>query len=297
MIPARTRINITPSWIAGGPRFGIPFDLTKGLTLGNLWMAKINYEIAKLSGGDFELQWQDKHAWNQSPFYQETFVEHGRTQCLYAEDQMRAFGVIPDKVSYETDTFDLTWKVWNRMPFSKYMGGQNYMIGIFPCKMLSTIAMNTTVMHPWWITSMVVADMMSGRNCAVHGMDCVEGHSAYYLIAKHVQQACSKKGTPFFPEAPVTKLVSAPLLFKEDGTKIAGSDPVATNRFLVKNMIDAGLEPDRLWDFMENKCFKGGLRYENLVMMEAQQEIFMRSFNPDVIITNEEWDALLDGKI
>lgn len=293
MIPARTRVNITPAWMAGGPEIGIDFDLTKGLTLGNLWVAKLNYEIARLTGGDFEVQWQEYHAQGQGNHYADVFMNHGRAQCEAAILQMEAFGIHPDAVTYEMDTFPLSWRVWNRMPFSNYLEGQNYYLGLTPCNRPGTMSMNLAPLHPWWITSMVVSDMVSGRNFGVHGMDCIEGHSAYNLIAWHVQQTCTEDGDPFFPTSPVPKLVSVPLLLKEDGSKISGSDPVVTNRFFVKSMIDAGLEPSRLWSFLERKCFRGGRGYENLVIRGASQESFMKAFNSDVIITNKEWDDLI----
>jgi hypothetical protein len=296
-------------------------------------LAKLSMEAARLTGGTFTLRCQHLWATRDDGSWQ-LYVKHARKnldelQNLGIEPSHRnaflSHGMSPEWAIQYTDDrglIDAYWhalrldELWGNWPNDPRMAAHND-TEVMVCDDKSWYMHHLASKHPYILFAQMVGEIATGRNLLIRGDDHIQDKAfadAFYpLIAKvhyrlsDFDRQCEKTPAQFF----------LPKIVRADGGVLSSSSGPASAGYYVKDILAAGVCPDRLWKFM-GRVLWGSYEAAEKVACNWSQQIpvrpeemhlrpgphagarsVMESILPHPQIRDDEWQRLLSsgGKV
>lgn len=216
MKPCNVRFNPTPNG---------------DLHIGHIYVAMVNWTLAKRTGGKFVLRFDDnQEIWS----YRQTIEDNMNTCTRIIEDLMR-FGIVPHKVSSQRDSHQAVMATMMRLnggPITEtsYVWSDNS-----PEVVGNDIAYYA---YNYPMTAEKVAwDFMEEINCIVRGEDLITEAALYSHI-------CEKW------RLPQPRQIYLPRMLGYDGQELSKTNGVPT----IRKMLDSGYSVGDIWDIMAEAC-------------------------------------------
>jgi len=275
-LPLHTRFRISPSGQAH---------------VGHWLLAKLSMEAARLTGGTFTMRCQQLWATRDHGSW-DLYVKHAQENM----DELQALGIrpshpnvflshgmSPDWGVQLTDDRGLIDAYWHRLRLDELWGNwpndprlvMVTMTEPTACDYLSFALTQGASKHPYVQFAQMVGDVTTGRNCLIRGTDHTQDKAfadAFYpLIAKlhynlpDFERQCEKTPCQFF----------MPRVERTDGDTISSSSGPASAGYYVRDIIEAGVPPDRLWKFMGRVLYGSYERADEMLVRFTQQVPFV----------------------
>jgi len=292
--------------------------------IGHWVLGKLSMEAARLTGGTFTMKSQylwatrEIETWEKFEAFAHKNLED--LQALGVEpshpNAFLAHGMSPDwRIQYTDDRglIDAYWHalhlddLWGNWPNDPRLVGPEA-TEVMPCDYLSWNLTQLSSKHPYLQFAQMVGEITTGRNCLIRGSDHIQDKAfadAFYpLIAKiHYRlpdwdRQCQYTPAQFFLSR----------IGRTGGDTISSSSGPGSAGFYVKDIIAAGVPPDKLWKFM-GRVLWGSYENAEKVACDWSQQIPMRpeqnhlrggpqsgarsvmeSILPIPRINDEEWD-------
>jgi hypothetical protein len=276
-----SRINITPSGVTP----------IRSATIGNLWTARVNHQLARASGGTFVIEFEDVLIKSMSIQYR----DDRRPYCEEIVAQLANYGVSPSPpdelaafdmpidcgVMLESDYMPLMQFAWKHLlPFRKAYGEWPAYQTCDTHAVAETISINGGL-HPFILLSRALLDWVSMRSAFVNGDECAASQSGYALVATMLYNAAPQQNT-----IPVLRVGSG--RGDMEALKISVSSTPETNPFYVGVCLEAGLTYHELFGYLEAVAVRPGCNFRVREVVDM-----LGSLEPWPVIVESHWRAFL----
>ncbi len=289
------------------------FTPTGPAHIGHVWTAYINWQMARITGGQFWYRFEDVLAM-QNKHLREPVREGGLPLAQhYAEENladMTAIGLPPSKGCLWRQSrhsiADYYWKLY----------GFEHVFGPWPGELREGMRhppwganVDTAAEHPYVTLSRVSADIATGCNVVLRGVSLAHENSMYmmwaHLLLAHLPLDKRKEAIPklrYIPELKWTEGREVGAAAYARATRISSSSPDAVGNVFVKDVLDAGISGETLFEYLEKIYYHRPLTYTERVheyLTPGSQVITnfaanVHPMNPYPLVHRHDWERFLE---
>jgi len=249
-VPLHTRFRLSPSG---------------GVHIGHAALALLSYEAARVTGGTFTLRCESlKPSRCTSRWANYKRCAQQNIDDLIAlglePSPVRAFLSFADmspnwRIEYTDDRnlVDYYWRelgcrdLWGEWPYGddEENDWHSYILGYY-CQGWP---------HPYKMMAQTVGDVCTRRNCLIRGADHLHEAAWFNAYAQAIARRHFDRGQWDHAAEYVATQWFLPKLVRDSGLPLSSSNPDETTGFYVKDFLETGIPPERLFQFIGKTLF------------------------------------------
>lgn len=278
------------------------FTPTGPAHIGHAFMARINRELARRTGGTFVYRVEDilaavagaadwRHGRREVGQENVASLEALGLTASPPEELVAQSFEAASGLRWQSEHLEMTQFYWRQFGFARWFGpwplpaipGQNYE--------RASVMIATHALHPFPTLHRVVEDYVTGRTAIVRGLDIMEESALYGTLSRMVGSG--------FLAAREPEQCYLPLVYKAGGKKLSSSDPQNTKPMFVRDVLEAGRTGEELFSWLDSKLLNPAAPTQPGLASPWELVSSLDSLNslyrPDLRIDSDEWQIFLAG--